>query len=79
MTTITAINKQHQAKVNRLVKALLKYNKLNDMRDVADNDGDTKLYNKYDRMCGKAWDKYYDLRDELPKREIVNIEKSELY
>jgi len=79
MTTLKAINKQHQVKVNRVVKALVKYNALNDLRDKADNDGDMKAYNKYDRQCSNAWDKYYDLRDELPKREILNIEKSELY
>lgn len=74
-----AINKKHQAMVNRAVKWLEKYNEANNQRDIADGNGDEKLYRKYDRMCEKTWDKYTECTSELPKREVEQIEKSELY
>lgn len=74
-----AINKKHQAIVNRAVKWLEKYNEANNQRDIADGNGDEKLYRKYDRMCEKTWDKYEECTSELPKREVEQIEKSELY
>lgn len=76
---VTAINKTHQAKVNRACAWLSKYNALNDLRDIADNDGDDKAYRKLDRQCANAFDRYLDIVDELPSREKDNIEKSELY
>ena len=74
-----AINKKHQAMVNRAVKWLEKYNEANDQRDLADGDGDEKMYRKYDRLCEKAWDKYEECTSELPKREVEQILKSELW
>jgi len=74
-----AINKKHQAMVNRAVKWLEKYNEANNLRDMADGTGDEKLYRKYDRMCDKTWEKYEECTSELPKREVEQIEKSELY
>lgn len=74
-----AINKKHQAMVNRAVKWLEKYNEANKQRDIADGNGDEKLYRKYDRMCEKTWEKYQECTSELPKREVEQIEKSELY
>jgi hypothetical protein len=65
--------------VNRAVYWLEKYNKANDQRDLADNNGDEKMYRKYDRLCEKAWEKYEDYTSELPSREVAQIEKSELY
>lgn len=76
---INAINKKHQTMVNRACQWLEKYNKANDQRDLADNNGDEKMYRKYDRLCEKAWDKYEDYTSELPSREVAQIEKSELY
>lgn len=78
-TFVTAINKVHQAKVNRACAWLSKYNSLNDLRNIADSDGDEKAYSKLDRQCANAFDKYLDIVDELPSREKNNIEKSELY
>lgn len=76
---VTAINKAHQSKVNRACAWLSKYNSLNDLRDIADGEGNEKEYRKLDRQCANAFDKYLDILDELPSREKNNIEKSELY
>lgn len=76
---ITAITKKHQSMVNRACQWLIKYNEANDQRDLADNNGDEKMYRKYDRLCEKSWDKYEDYTSELPSREVAQIEKSELY
>jgi hypothetical protein len=65
--------------VNRAVYWLEKYNFANDRRNDADNNGDEKMYRKYDRLCEKAWEKYEDYTSELPSREVAQIEKSELY
>ena len=76
---VKAINQIHQSKVNRACQWLIKYNEANDQRDLADNNGDEKMYRKYDRLCEKSWDKYEDYTSELPSREVAQIEKSELY
>jgi hypothetical protein len=76
---LTAINKAHQSKMNKATKWLAKYNELNNQRDNADDNGDEKLYKKFDRLCANAFDKYLDIVTELPKRERLLIEKSELY
>jgi len=74
-----AINPKYQTIVNKCVSWLEKYNEYNTQRDIADGDGDEKLYNKWDRKCEHAYDKYLDYADELPKRELEQIEKSDLY
>jgi hypothetical protein len=76
---ITAINKKHQSKVNRAITWLVKYNEFNNQRDIANDNGDDKMYRKYDRLCANSFDKYLWIVDELPKRERNNIEKSETY
>ena len=76
---IVAINKIHQSKVNRAVNVLIKYNEANDLRNSSYDLEDEKLYNKYNRLCEKYFDRYLDLVTEMPKRERENIEKSELY
>lgn len=75
---IIAINKKHQSKVNRAVKNLIRYNALNDLRNIADDNGEEKLYKKLDRQCLNIFDKYLDIVSELPSREKIKIEK-ELY
>ncbi len=75
---INAINKRHQSRVNRAVKTLIKYNALNDLRNIADSNGEEKIYKKLDRQCLNSFDKYLDIVSELPARERVKIEK-ELY
>jgi hypothetical protein len=74
-----SINKVHQVKVNRATIWLTKYNEFNNQRDLANDNGDEKLYKKYDKLCINAFDKYLTIVDELPKRERAQIEKSELY
>jgi len=74
-----AINKAHQSKVNRAIKHLTKYNELNNLRDLADGNGDEKEYRKLDRQCVLAFDKYLEIVMEIPMRERTQIEKSELY
>jgi hypothetical protein len=72
---IISINKVHQSKVNKAVKTLLKYNTLNDLRNIADDNGEEKLYKKLDKNCLNTFDKYLDIVYELPKRERARIEK----
>jgi hypothetical protein len=72
---IVAINKKNQTLVNRAVRSLISYNIYNDLRDLADNDGDTKLYVKYNRLCENTFDKFLGYCDELPKREVEQIKK----
>ena len=76
---ITSITPKNQAMVNRAVNWLIKYNDLDNQRNIANSNGDEKLYNKLDRKCENAFDKYLDYMSELPKREQAQIEKSELY
>ena len=76
---IQAINKKHQTATNRAVKSLIKYNDLNDQRDLADNNDDVKLYEKLNRQCEKVFDRYEEIISELPQREVANIENSNFY
>ena len=69
----------NQSLLNRVVKALTKYNALNNLRDNADNNGDDKLVNKLNNQCESSWNKYKELLQELPKYEQNNILKSDLY
>lgn len=72
--SVTAINKKYQSIVNRAVKHHIKYDHFNDCRDVCDGYEDEKMYNKYDRKCEIAYNKYLELLDELPSREVKNLE-----
>jgi hypothetical protein len=77
MITIKALHPKNQSKVNKAVKALLRYYELNNLRDNADGEGNEKDFKKYDRMCEQAYDRYYDYLTDLPKREQANIEKQD--
>ena len=77
--SITAINPKYQSLVNRAVNWLTKYNELDNQRNVADSNGDDRLYAKLDKKCQNAFDKYLECAEELPSREQSQIEKSELY
>lgn len=76
---VLAINKAHQSRVNKAVKVLIKYNDLNNLRAIADNNGDVREYKKLEKQCENVFNKYLDVVYELPKREMERIEKSELY
>ncbi len=64
---------------NKVLKSLVKYNELNNLRDKADDCGNDKEYNKLNNRCEIAFNNYLDLLEQLPKYEQVRIEKSELY
>jgi len=76
---IKAISKLHQSKVNKAVEWIIKYNALNDLRNLAYDMDDEKLVRQYDRKCENAFDKYLTIVMELPKRERKQIEKSIYY
>jgi len=72
---IQAINPKNQSLVNRAVKYLQKYYELNDLRNVADDNGAEKELKKYNRMCEDVFDKYLDALAELPKGQQQIIDK----
>tara|TARA_R100000951_G_C2599535_1_gene167745 strand:+ start:377 stop:694 length:318 start_codon:yes stop_codon:yes gene_type:complete len=71
---VTAINKKYQSLVNRAVKHHIKYDYFNDSRDWCDAYDNSKMYDRYDYKCEIAYNKYLELLDELPSREVKNIE-----
>ena len=85
MSRIIALNSKHQSVINRAISWLEKYNTANDQRNLAsdnnekDYDEDCAVWRKYDRLCEKTFDRYTDYISELPKREVQQIEKSEIY
>lgn len=76
---ITAINKKHQALVNRAVRKLIRYNSYNNLRDIADGEGDDKTYKQLNKLCEKLFDEYLEIVSELPTREVKQIEASSYY
>lgn len=74
-----ALNPKNQSKLNKVVKALTRYNELNDARGVAENNDDERLERKLNRQCESAWDKYLEYMDELPKYQQKLVENSTLY
>ena len=80
-----AINKRHQSMVNRAVKWIEKYNKANEQRDIAlelmrsSMTKNAPIWRKYNRLCERAFDKYLECLYELPRREVAQIEKADLY
>ena len=78
-TMLTSINKKHQAKVNKAINWLIKYDAANTLRNQTDGDGDEKAYKKANRICGLTFDKYLDIVSELPKGEVKRIESSKYY
>lgn len=76
---LKAINKKHQSKVNKAVRRLISYNSYNNLRDMADGNGDDKAYKTIDRICGRLFNEYLEIIGELPSREIKQIESSKYY
>jgi hypothetical protein len=74
-TNLIAFSKKNQSLVNKALYWGAKYNTLNDARDVADNDGEERLYRSLDNKCANTFDKYLDYYDALPKREQKRIDK----
>jgi hypothetical protein len=69
-----AINPKNQSLVNKALKYNQKYDELNVLRSNADDAGDVKAFNKLDRQCAQAFDKYLDVMAELPKYQQKAIE-----
>jgi len=81
---IVAVNKKHQVRVTRAVNWLMKHNAFSSARDfVYDNLEediyDSKELNQIDKKCEHSFNKYLEYISELPKREVAQIENSELY
>ena len=72
---IQAITSKNQSKVNKAVKYLVKYNDLNDLRNIADDNDNMKDVSKYNRLCEDAFNKYLDAMYYLPKNQQKVIEK----
>ena len=70
-----AITKKNQTLVNKAVKWLLAYHKLNDLRNLADDSDNLREFKKLDKQCAAAYERYLDICFQLPKREIKEIEK----
>ncbi len=70
-----AINPKNQTIVNRCLKAIERYNQMNDLRDAAEDSGNEREYRKYDRACQEAFDRYLTYMDELPKNQQKEINK----
>lgn len=74
-----AINSKNQSIVNKAMTWLEKYNKADDLRNIADGDGDGKAFRKHDRECEKTFDKFLEYMSVLPKNQQSAIYKSEKY
>jgi hypothetical protein len=70
-----AINPKNQTTVNRCLKALDRYDHLNNLRDIADGNGDEREYSKLNKQCEEAFDRYLTYLHELPKNQQKQIEK----
>ena len=81
---IVALNKKHQVRVTRAVNWLMKHNEFNSARDFVYDNLEEDIYyskelNQIDRKCENSFNKYLEYTSELPKREVAQIENSELY
>lgn len=84
-TEVKAVNSKYQSVVNKAVNWMEKYELANDERNIAsdntecDYEEDDKLWRKWDRRCIKAYDKYLEYMEELPKREQDKVERRFTY
>ena len=82
MRHVTAKNPKHQSLVNRAVQWDTKYELANTERELASNntecdyEEEDKLWRKWDKQCEKAYDKFLEYMEELPKGEQKNIENN---
>lgn len=80
MEILIAKNKINASAFNKCIKALVRYNALNNARDVSNNNGDSHtIMNRHNRSCELAFDKYQNYFSKLPKYEQKRIKNSELY
>lgn len=71
-----AMNNKHQRAVAKAHKLLAKYHDLDNQRNAADGLGDERLYAKLDKQCEHVFNQYLETIEDLPKRELINLEKS---
>ena len=76
---LQAINKKHQKQVDKALRKLVRYNSYNNLRDIADGEGDDKTYKQLNKLCEKLFDEYLEIVSELPSREVKQIETSKYY
>jgi hypothetical protein len=76
-----AKNKKNQTQFNKCVRALERYNELNDMRNKVEDTGDEFNYQlrRLNRMCENQFDKFQAYLEELPKYEQKKITNSNIY
>ena len=75
---MVAKNKKNQVNFKRSIKWLERYNELNCIREIIE-DEDSKEWRRANRKYERAFDKYLEYVEELPKYERKRIEESELY
>lgn len=71
-----AMNNKHQRAVAKAYKLLAKYNELDNRRNEAEA---LDLWSKvevYDKQCEHVFNQYLETIEDLPKRELINLEKS---
>ena len=83
-TVMKAKIKANQSNLNKAVNWLAKYNSFNNERDLIEGNlevetYDSKEWRRINKKCEDSFEKYEEYCDELPKYEVVKIEKSELY
>ena len=75
---LKAINPKNQSLVNKAINWLVKHNSFNDLRDIADGEGDDKAYSKWDKKCVHSFDMYLEYLYDLPKGQQKAIETSKV-
>ena len=71
---IVAKSKKNQSNINKAVEWGFKYDKANDLRDKADDNGDIKAFKAANRLCESSFDKHLDYMSEVPKTEQKRVE-----
>jgi hypothetical protein len=64
---------------NKTMKYLIKYNELNDLRSIAEDNDDIKEFKALDKKCNAAWDSFLDNLYTLPKYQQAIVKSSRLY
>ena len=64
---------------NKTMKYLIKYNELNDLRSVAEDNDSLKEYKALDKKCIQAWESFQENLSILPKYQQKIVLSSRLY
>ena len=71
--TLRSSSKKNQSIMNKAVRAMIAYNKANDIRNKAEDEGlNLSLFN---RQCENLFDRYLQYAEELSQADIKLIEK----